>query len=169
MKRFTAVLLLGAVLFAAITSHAAPAADADEQAALEAATAWLAILDAGNFNAAGAGVAKESLANIHWPTPEENAAAMGNLLALQRTSGGTRKVARQLQPDATKRVTSCNCGIRDGDFYVFTYSVKYSWLDHHVGFVKEGTEVLYMLRESDGSWKPAFITLQVDDQHAFPA
>lgn len=152
------------VAIAAQTPKATSPQSSDKAAALKAATEWLVHLDAGDNIAAAEGYAEEVIALMNWPKHEEKVAAVGAALNGPRSDMGVRQVARTLRPDATKKATTCACNIRDGQFYVFTYDVKYSWDFHHIPHYKAGTEVLYMLLEKDGSWKPARIDLNITSQ-----
>jgi hypothetical protein len=164
MKRKDNVLLLAAVLCISIGLHAATPNDARKDAALAAATAWLAILDSSDYLKAASGLADEVLAEFKWPKKEDNLMAAAGILADKRKGefGVNPLVTRRLQPDGVKLETSCKCGIRDGVFYTFAYDVKYTWDDRrfHVQRFRDGSDVVYMLLEPDGVWKPAGIVSQ---------
>ena len=173
MKLPTALLLLPLLIFAAVAVRAAePKTEnaVDKAAALKAATAWLVLLDKPDFVAAGAGVSEESLATIPNSTPDEKAHTMGAVLSsIGPTSrmGGQHEMTRKLVPDSIKQATSCGgCGIRDGKYFVFAYDLTNKWTNHHMFQSTQGTQVLYMLKERDGSWKPAKIAYnQTSEKH----
>ncbi len=164
MKRIITGPLQAAVLCISIGLHAASPNDVQKGAALAAATSWLAILDSGDYLKAASGLADEVLAEFKWPKKEDNLmAAAGTLSDKRRGEFGVNPVVtRKLQPVGVKQVTSCKCGIRDGIFYTFAYDVKYKWDDrrYHVQRYRDGTDVLYMLIEPDGAWKPVAIASQ---------
>jgi hypothetical protein len=173
VKRLAAFSLLALLLFAAVDVHAAQPDTDDagpEAAAQKAATAWLELLDKSDFVAAGAGVSEESLATIQNGTPEEKARTMGFVLAsIGPTSrmGGQHEMTRRLEADGIRRATSCGgCGIRDGEYFVFTYDLTNKWTHNHMFQATAGTQVLYMLKENDGSWRPAKIAYsQTSEKH----
>ena len=160
MKRPAALFLPALFMVAALAVRAnePQTNDAvDKAAALKAATAWLALLDKSDFVAAGAGVSEESLAGIPNQTPDEKAHTMGAVLASTGPTsrmGGQHEMTRKLEPDSIKLVTSCgDCGIRNAEYFVFTYDLTNKWTHHHMFQSTQGTQVLYMLKEKDGSWK----------------
>ncbi len=165
MQRISRLLILMTAFLVTVGVHASQPKAVGNGAALGAATAWVAVLDSRNFVGAAAGFAEESLALVNFPTREERVQAMAAILALPRTANNFNYVVtRILQPGGIKQVTSCNCGIRDGDYVALTYNVKYTWTDRGLRgmkYYKRGTEVLYMLLEKDGTWKPAAINLQL--------
>jgi hypothetical protein len=163
MKKIVTKSLLTAVFCSSITLHAA----ATKDAALAAATSWLAILDTTDYTKASSGLADEVQARFNLPSKDEDLHSM-NIAVLNSDKRypvfghGNTAVTRTLQPDGVKQVTSCNCGIRDGVFFTFTYDVKYNIKNPamHMSYSKAGTDVVFMLLEPDGSWKPAAITSQ---------
>ena len=147
----------------AIPASSSLNASPDKEAALSAATAWLKILDTGDFKAAARGWADERIdmpALHNYPSREERIQVLAILLAQQRGQDGTweRKFTRTLQPDSVKQVFTCNCGLRDGNFYVMSYDYSSSFLVNHNPNYRNGVDVLYMMQEQDGTWKPAAIT-----------
>jgi hypothetical protein len=171
MKQFVAQFLTVATCCFSIVLHAATPNSAEKAAGQAAATSWLAILDTGDYGKAASGLADETLATIKWPTKEERAAAAVMFLDPNKRRGdfSTKPaVTRKLQPDGVKQVTTCNCGIRDGVFFTFTYDVNYKWDDRrfHVQRFRNGTDVVFMLLEPDGSWRPAAIASQYG-RHGF--
>jgi hypothetical protein len=173
VKRLALLFMLALFFFAGLPVRAADpkTGDAvDKAAALRSATAWLALLDRPDYVAAGAGVSEESLATINYPTPEEKAHTMGAVLAsIGPTSrmGGQHEITRKLELDTIKQETSCGgCGIRDGEYFVFTYDLTNRWTNHHMFQSTAGKQVLYMLKEKDGSWKVARIYYnQTSEKH----
>ena len=164
MKQFVAKFLTAATCCISLL-HAATPSGAPKAAAQAAATSWLAILDTGDYGKAASGLADEVLATIKWQTKEERAAAAVMFLDPNKRKGDFNTipaVTRKLQPGSVKQVTTCKCGIRDGVFFTFTYDVKYKWDDRrfHVQRFRDGTDVVFMLLEPDGSWKPAAIASQ---------
>jgi hypothetical protein len=164
MKRMMIRLLLATTLCTFARLAAAAPADTQLNAAQAAVTAWLAILDTGDYREAASGFADEVLAAFNFPTKEEKVAS-ANLALLDPITrrgqfGVNPAVKRTLKPEGVKTVTSCPCGIRDRVFYTFAYDVEYTWEDHrfHVQRFRSGTDIVYMLREPDGTWKPAAIT-----------
>lgn len=142
----------------------------DKDAALKAANAWVALLDKSDFIAAGAGVSEESLAGVPNATLDQKTHTMGAVLASigpNSRMGGQQKVTRKLEADKVEQVTSCGgCGIRDGEYFVFTYDLTNTWTNHHMFQSLQGTQVLYMLKEQDGTWKPAKIAYnQTSEKH----
>jgi hypothetical protein len=171
MKRLAAFSFLVFFFTAAAVRVDSKTEDAvDEAAALKAATTWLALLDKADFAAAGAGVSEESLATIPHGTPDEKARTMGFVLAsIGPTSrmGGQHEMTRKLEPNSIKHVTSCGgCGIRDGEYFIFTYDLTNTWTKNHMFQTTAGTQVIYMLKEHDGSWKLAKIAYnQTNEKH----
>jgi hypothetical protein len=147
MQHIPHLLVLVAACSITVGVRAAQPTGAEKERALNAATGWVAILDSRNFTAAaGAGFAEEWFARMNFPKQEDKVASIAAILAQPRTANG------------------CNCGIRDGDFFAFTYDMKYTWTSHGlrgIKYWKQGTEVLYMLLEKDGTWKPAAMSMQL--------
>jgi len=141
--------------------------EAGKQEALKAANAWVAQLDRPDTDGAAEGMAEETIAIFHWPTRAANLAVMSGLLNAPPRGGiGTRKMSRTFRPEDTKQMSSCSCGIRDGEFFVFVYDVTYTWTQHQIYQTKKGSDVLWMLLEKDGTWKPVKIEFfQVSEQH----
>jgi hypothetical protein len=176
VKRGASFLVLTWIVFSGLPVRAAEpqAADAmDKAAALKSATAWLTLLDKPDYVAAGAGVSEESLATINYPSADEKAHTMGAILAsIGPTSrmGGQHEMTRKLERDNIKHETSCGgCGIRDGEYFVFTYDLTNKWTNHHMFQATAGTQVLYMLKEKDGSWKAARIYYNQSGEKHGPA
>jgi hypothetical protein len=139
-------------------------------AALKSATEWLKLLDKPDYVAAGGAVSEESLATINYPTREEKAATMGALLASTGPAsrmGGQHEMTRKLELETIKQETSCGvCAVHDGEYFVFTYDLTNRWTNHHIFQEAEGKQVLYMLKEKDGSWKVAGIYYnQTSEKH----
>jgi hypothetical protein len=169
VKQLASLLVLAFFIVDGLPVHA-DEATTGKAAALKSATAWLTLLDKPDFVAAGAGVSEESLASINYRTPEQKAATMGAVLAsIGPTSrmGGQHEMTRKLEPDTIRQETSCGgCGIRDGEYFVFTYDLTNRWTNHHMFQATAGTQVLYMLKEKDGSWKVAKINYnQTSEKH----
>lgn len=166
MKQIASGLLLLTVFSMPIALRAAAPRDADEGKALAAATSFLALADAHDCNKAAENAADEQFARVHWPSRAENVTAVAALIFdlpnRWRNYSPSADVTRTLRPNRAKRVTSCQCGIRDGVFYAFTYDVKYVSYDRvlrsHI--TRPGTDVVYVLQEPDGSWKPAGLSSQ---------
>jgi len=153
-------LLASALLLCARLCAAAPAA-AEQDAALKAATAWLAILDTGDYGRAASGFAEEWYATlVNLPTQAQKVQSTTAILFQSRYSLGINSpytVVRKLQPDGVKYLRSCQCGIRDGEFFTFAYELKFAWTERvlrGIRFTRQAHEVLYMLQEKDGTWKP---------------
>jgi hypothetical protein len=144
--------------------------EAGKAAALKVATAWLVLLDKQDTEAAAGAMAPETIALFHWPTKQENMAMIaGGLNQPPRGGLGAREMSRTFKPEATKQATSCGCGVRDGEFMVFFYDVKYTWTQNHIYQTKEGIDVLWMLLENDGTWKPVGIFFSQTSEHHGPA
>jgi hypothetical protein len=96
-------------------------------------------------------VSEESLAGIPNQTPDEKAHTMGALLASTGPTsrmGGQHEMTRKLEPDSIKYVTSCgDCGIRNAEYFVFTYDLTNKFTNRHMFQSTQGTQVLYMLKE----------------------
>jgi hypothetical protein len=150
----------GAMGVLAGVAHAAlPAASA---AAEKAAAAWLAELDSNDLKRAAADVAPEVLSALNKPTRDEDVGIVAMLLATDREDRGVRTIERHLQADSVHATSSCEaCLVHEGQFVVLTYAVKYSWTWGHIPHFRQGTEVVTMLHESDGSWRLAGITLHL--------
>ncbi len=166
MRASRLLLPASALLLCARLCTAEPAA-VEQDAALKAATAWLAILDAGKYGQAGSGFAEEWYATlVNLPTQARKAESTTAILFQSRYSLGINSaytVVRKLQPDGVKHLRSCQCGLPDGDFFEFTYAVKFAWNDRvlrSIRFTRQAHEVLYMLRENDRTWKPAALFTQ---------
>ena len=95
---------------------------------------------------------------------------MGALLASTGPTsrmGGQHEMTRKLELETIKHETSCGvCAIHDGEYFVFTYDLKNRWTNRHIFQETEGKQVLYMLKEKDGSWKVAGIHYdQTSEKH----
>jgi len=163
MKRLITHLLLAATLCTSVRLFASAPSDTQATAAQAAATSWLAILDSGDYMKATSGFADEVLAEFKYPTQDEklHAAAYMILDPANRKvqSGSNPTVTRTLKPDGVQLVDTCNCLVHKGPFYAFTYDVKYTWDEprYHIHRQRDGTDTVYMLREPNGTWKPASI------------
>jgi hypothetical protein len=171
--RLTSFSILAFFIFAASSVRAVEPKTGDavgKVAALKSATEWLKLLDKSDYVAAGGAVSEESLATINYPTREEKAATMGALLASTGPTsrmGGQHEMTRRLELETIKQEASCSvCAIHDGEYFVFTYDLTNRWTNHHIFQETEGKQVLYMLKEKDGSWKVAGILYnQTSEKH----
>ena len=137
---------------------------ADREAALSAANAWLKILDTNDVRAAARGWAEERIdmpALSRYPDREAKIQILASILSQQRPFDNKLEFTWTLQPGSVKHVSTCSCGLRDGNYYVMTYDYTSTYIQdprsHSVGS-RRGTDVLYMLQEQDGTWKPAALT-----------
>jgi hypothetical protein len=102
MRRILFRALLASLCLIAIAAQppaAVLAQSPDQAAALQAATAWLVHLDAGDNIAVAQGYSEEVIALIGWPKHEDKVAAIAVLLNQPRSDTGIRKVTRTLRPE----------------------------------------------------------------------
>ncbi|MGA2851212.1 MAG: hypothetical protein ABSE46_19585 [Terracidiphilus sp.] len=167
MPRIALHLILLSVFFLSAVGFSPAQTASDRSAALNAATAWIALVDAKDWSGAAHGYSPEALAALHSPTPEQALQGLAAYLAIQHFSQDSdpHEVTRKPQADGVKRVTACNCGIPNGDFFEITYDVKYKFvrmhMAGHIPYYRQGTEVLYMMHEKSGAWKPAALVMHV--------
>jgi hypothetical protein len=151
-----------------VSSQAGPAVGQDD--ALKAADAWLKLVDSGDSKAAAAGLADETKAKFQGLAPLQNTVSIAALLGPPADDASMNypnyKFTRTLSPDSVKQVRSCPCGIPSGTFYVMSYDFKSTWNGNVLVDARshqyrpggrQGTDVLYMLQEHNGTWKPAWL------------
>jgi hypothetical protein len=155
-------LLMSSALLAAAPDPA------ESAAAVKAADAWLAVLDRNDLQGAAAQVSPEALAALNKPH-DQAVGLVAAVLASGREDQGERSVERHLKEDSITAASGCGeCLVKTGHYIVMTYAVKYTWDYHHIRHYRDGTEVVDMFREPDGSWTLGGITQQLSGNHTFP-